>query len=360
MTIRKFVASLIPPRTRGHLIDLEVHLKQYSAISKIANFLEPHLIKPYLDRPYEVDIEVTSSCDADCIMCPRKAIRRKVGPMDLALFKKIVDEAVALDVQELHLNGYGEISVLRNNHEYISYIRQKSRSIKININTNGMRMSAEMARAYVELGVNVVNVTIDGATAPTYESIRRHLKLDVVESNVKQLIRIRNEMGKKYPLVTVHMIAMPQNQHEAEMFLAKWKGVADRAGISGLVSRIGSVPFVQIDNRKWEQTPCFLLWNQLPILNDGTVALCCDDWDGKGAQGNLNDKTIKEIWTSKRRANLRSLHLSGNGSKIPLCEDCKQPRQGPFWFNKNSSMNGELRNGRSNEPTNRHNFFQTS
>lgn len=339
MRIRNLVASKIPPRTRGHLIDIEVGLKQSAIVSKLAKYVEPQLIKPYLERPHEIDIEVTSSCDADCIMCPRKAMRRKVGPMDLALFKKIVDEAVALEVPELHLNGYGEISVLRNYREYLSYIRQKSGRVKITINTNGMRMSEEMSRAYVEFRVDVVNITIDGATAATYESIRQHLKLDVVENNVKRLIQIRNEMGKKYPLVTVHMIAMPQNQHEAESFLDKWKGVTDRVGISGLVSRIGSVPFVQIDNRNWEHTPCFLLWNQMPILNDGTVALCCDDWDGQAAQGNLNDKTIKEIWTSKRRTNLRSLHLSGSGSKIPLCEGCKQPRQGPSWFQRNGNGN---------------------
>ena len=339
MHLRNLVASLIPPRTRGRLIKLEISLKQFSISSKMAKYLEPLLIKPYLARPHEIDIEVTSNCDADCIMCPRKAMRRKVGPMDLNLFRKIVDEAVTLDVQELHLNGYGEISVLRTYQEYISYIRQKSRSIKININTNGMRMSEEMSRFYIASRVNTVNVTIDGATAATFESIRRHLKLAVVESNVKRLIQIRDQSRKKYPMVTVHLIGMPQNIHEAEMFLDKWNGVADRIGISGLVSRIGSVAFAKIDNPKWEKTPCFLLWRQMPVWSDGTVALCCDDWDGKAPQGNLNNSTIKEIWTSKKRVGLRKVHLSGSAAKIPLCANCKQPRPGPVWFSKGGLAN---------------------
>jgi len=334
MNVRNLVASFIAPRTRARLIESETYLKHSRISSKLARYLEPYLIKPYLARPHEIDIEVTSNCDADCIMCPRRAMRRKVGPMDFNLFKKIVDEAVALDVQELHLNGYGEISVLQSYQDYISYIRQKSRSIKININTNGMRMNEEKSRFYVESRVNAVNVTIDGATAATYESIRLHLKLDVVEGNVKRLIQIRDESAKKFPLVTVHMIGMPQNIHEAQMFLDKWKDVADSVGISGLVSRIGSVAFAKIDNPKWEKTPCFLLWRQMPIWSDGTVALCCDDWDGKAPQGNLNKSTIKEIWTSKKRAGLRKLHLSEKAAKIPLCANCKQPRQGPVWFKK--------------------------
>jgi radical SAM protein with 4Fe4S-binding SPASM domain len=310
------------------------------AMSSLAavKYLEPLLIKSYLARPHEIDIEVTSSCDADCIMCPRKAMSRKVGPMDLTLFKKIVDEAVSLDVRELHLNGYGEISVLRNYKAYLSYIRQKSRSIKIIINTNGMRMDEEMAKAYVEAKVNAVNITIDGATAETFENIRKKLKLDVVEKNVKQLLQIRDQAGKKHPLVRVQMLAMPQNIHEADLFLKKWDGVADRVGIAGLYSRASSIEFTQIDDRRWEKTPCFLLWKQMPVLSDGTVALCCDDWDGKASQGNLNKSTIKEIWSNQKRQRIRNVHLSGKASKIPLCESCKQPRQGPIWFSKRHAL----------------------
>ncbi len=333
MRIRNLIAGLVSPHVRGRWVGVENHLKQSPTIAGLSKYFEPLLIKPYLARPHEIDIEVTSSCDADCIMCPRKAIRRKVGPMDFGLFKKIIDEAVALDVQELHLNGYGEISVLKRYKEYISYIREKSRSIKINVNTNGMRMSEEMSRFYVASRVNTVNVTIDGATAETFESIRRHLKLDVVEGNVKRLIKIRDESRKKYPMVTVNMIGMPQNIHEAQMFLDKWRGVADRTGISGLVSRVGSVGFANIDNPKWEKTPCFLLWSQMPVWSDGTVAMCCDDWDGRAPQGNLNTQTIEEIWTSRKRDGLRKVHLSGKAAKIPLCANCKQPRKGPIWFN---------------------------
>lgn len=338
MTIRQFVGNKVSPKMRGRWINFEQRVMRSVAGLSSVKYLEPLLIKPYLARPHEIDIEVTSSCDADCIMCPRKAISRKVGPMDLTLFKKIVDEAVELDVRELHLNGYGEISILPNYQAYLYYIREKSRSIKIIINTNGMRMNEAMAKVYVDAGVNTVNITIDGATAETFESIRLKLKLEDVEKNVRRLIEIRDQEGKKYPLVRVQMIAMPQNIHEVDMFLEKWKGIADTVGIAGLFSRASSVDFVQIDDRRWEKTPCFLLWRQMPILSDGTVALCCDDWDGKAGQGNLNTSSIKEIWTSKKRKGIQKVHLSGKASKIPLCESCKQPREGPIWFSKRHAV----------------------
>jgi len=290
------------------------------------------LIKPYLARPYEVDIELTNACDADCIMCPRKQMRRKVGPMDLSLFKKIVEECVELNVRELIVNGYGEISILKNYKDYLGYIRQTTKSIKIVVNSNGMRMTEDRARFYVDIGVDVVNVAIDGATAETYENIRRHLQLDVVEENVRRLIRIRDESGKFRPLVMVNMLAMSQNRHEIELFKRKWSGVADYAGIAGLVSKTGSIQGAAIDAQNWEQTPCFYLWRQMPILNDGSVALCCDDWDGQANLGNLNNSTIKEIWTNQQRLRLRQLHLQHRAGEIPLCDSCRQPRPGPMWF----------------------------
>lgn len=338
MSIRQSVGNFLPPRLRGRWIELEQRTLQAIRSIGAISYLEPLFIKPYLVRPYAVDIEVTSNCDADCIMCPRKAMSRRVGPMDFSLFKKIIDEAVALDVQELRLNGYGEISILRNYKEYLSYIRQKSRSIKIIINTNGMRMSAEMAKVYVESRVQTVNIAIDGATAETFENIRKKLKLDVVENNVRQLIQIRDDMGKKHPLVLVQMIAMPQNVHEVDLFFQKWKGVADRVAIAGLLARTEAVSFAKNEDREWEKTPCFLLWHQMPILSDGTVALCCDDWDGRVPQGNLNTSTIKEIWSSQKRQRIRSVHLLGKASKIPLCDGCKQPRQGPIWFGKRQAL----------------------
>src|SRR5437773_10228452 len=82
MNVRNLIASFILPRTRARLIKFEIYLKQSGISSKLASYLEPYLIKPYLARPHEIDIEVTSNCDADCIMCPRSAMRRKVGPMD--------------------------------------------------------------------------------------------------------------------------------------------------------------------------------------------------------------------------------------------------------------------------------------
>jgi hypothetical protein len=48
------------------------------------------------------------------------------------------------------------------------------------------------------------------------------------------------------------------------------KPIVDKLMFSGLANRVGSVVWVQIEQPvNWMKTPCFLLWSQLPIWNDG-------------------------------------------------------------------------------------------
>lgn len=330
------VGRAVPPRLKWRLVVARQRLGERFAGSPVGALVKPLarplLMRRYLRRPEEVDIEVTSSCDADCIMCPRRRMSRNPGPMALPLFRKIVDQAVELGVRDLVLNGYGEISTLRNYRDYLAYIREKSRVIRILVNTNGMRMNEALASAYVEYGVDVVNIAIDGATAATYESIRKDLKLDTVEANVRQLIAIRNKAGTNRPFIMVLMLLLLENEHEAKMFLEKWTGVADHTSLAGVVSRVGGVKTIPIINRKSKAEPCFLLWKQFPILSDGTVALCCDDWNGQGSVGNVNTQSIKELWQNQQRQTLRQLHVDGRAKEIGVCGACQDPRTPPWWF----------------------------
>lgn len=332
MRVIKTISDRLPPRLRVPIAQAMANVSDRLGTQSKPALVREVLLREHLKRPTEMDIEVTSACDADCIMCPRKTIRRRVGPMDFELFKSIIDEVVDLDIPRIHLNGYGEISVLPGYRKYLAYIRERSSSIQIGINSNGMRMHEDLIRAYIEYQIDSVNVTIDGATAETYENIRKKLKLDQVERNVLRLVELRNQAGKNRPAVRVGMIHMPQNSHETEIFLRKWKGKVDYVGISGLVSRTGSIDFVQIEDRNWTATPCWHLWNQVVIFNDGSYGLCCDDWDASAGLGNFRQTSIRDLWTNRERAAMRRLHVSGKADEIPACAACRQPRSGPWWF----------------------------
>ena len=58
--------------------------------------------------PEIVQIESTNICNAKCVFCPRDDMERRQGIMDMALFRKIVDECVELGIEHVRMHNYGE------------------------------------------------------------------------------------------------------------------------------------------------------------------------------------------------------------------------------------------------------------
>ena len=247
-------------------------------------------------------------------------------PMPMALFTRMVDQAASLRVSQLCPNGYGEICTLpmRLLEPYFDYMSAAPWSFKIIINTNGYRMTSDRADLFIDHGVHLVNVTIDGATAATAEAIRLGLKFDDIEQNIRTLLTRRNARGKRLPKVRVGMVAMPQTMKEAEAFLARWRGVADFVGIGGFSSRLSSLALQEIegDPAAPPASACVLPFRDLNIWADGKAVLCCEDWNEEYVVGDLNTETLDAIWRGTRITAVRAKHLSGRGHDVALCAKC--------------------------------------
>jgi hypothetical protein len=295
--------------------------------------------------PEQVSVEITAACDAKCVHCPRQEMDRDMKPMPAELFKKLVANCAELGVREICPNGYGEICTmpLPQLTEYFGYIAASGWKGRILINTNGNRMNEERARLFIEHGVRLINVVIDGATAETAEAIRVNLKFDQIEENVRRLIAMRDRAGKRYPKVRVGMILMPQNEPEMPAFYAKWNGVADYVEVSGFSSRIESVKPAQLVQlgvpgkpvpepvASASATACVKPFKDLNIWADGIAVLCCEDWNEEHVVGDLKTQTIAEIWRGERLAEVRRKHRAGCGGDVPLCAKCDnwvQPTSG--------------------------------
>ena len=286
------------------------------------------------DRPQSLNVEVTAACDARCIHCPRHEMSRPMQVMPRDLWVRLIDQAAELGVTYLCPNGYGEICTLpvARLRDYLGHAASRTHRFKILVNTNGNLMSEERAAVFIEHGVHLVNVTIDGATAATAESIRLKLNFDQIESNVKRLLAMRRAAGRRFPKVRVGMIAMPQTIPEVPAFLEKWRGVADFVGIGGFSSRLGSVwtavdepELVQVGRRAERPSPlpsCMLPFRDLNVWADGRAVLCCEDWNEAHVVGDANTQTLHEIWHGPALTHARTLHLQGRGAELEICRMC--------------------------------------
>ena len=71
-----------------------------------------------------------------------------------------------------------------------------------------------------------------------------------------------------------------------------------------------------------EKMACHHLDN-LIILADGSVPLCCNDWlDSPFRLGNVQEQHPMDIFNSRKFDRIRGVHAEGRKNAIPICREC--------------------------------------
>jgi MoaA/NifB/PqqE/SkfB family radical SAM enzyme len=164
-------------------------------------------------RPFEAfQIEVTSRCVTRCVMCPRVALADEWHEMDLSweTFQRI---ARAFDLtQHVHLQGWGEPLLHPRLFEMIGLAKRAG--CRVGLTTNGMGLDQDTGRRLLNLNVDLIAISIAGATRRTHESIRVGSDFPVILENVRRLLTLRAEEETKRPKVEFSYLMTKSNMAE--------------------------------------------------------------------------------------------------------------------------------------------------
>lgn len=282
-----------------------------------------------LERIYSgITVETTNACNAKCIMCARKRMKRPVGFMDWDLFTRVIDDACYLGFKEVTLSFFGEPLLDKKIVQRVEYV--KSKGMKTTMFSNGQLMNETKSRQLVAAGLDKLTVSIDGISQETYGSIRKNLDIGTVTKNIKFIADIADSAGK--PEITISCLRMKRNEHEFDSVFSFWNG---QKGITNvLIADVRDWAGGGTDERQkigrfqrpdlWIP-PCRQLWQSPRVLVDGRVILCCDDAvEGEMSIGDMNKKSLEEILKGDEIRILRELHEKGHMNEIPLCRKCKR------------------------------------
>ncbi|HAP66992.1 MAG TPA: hypothetical protein DCQ99_04085 [Nitrospinae bacterium] len=281
-------------------------------------------IKNRLKRPLKVTIEITNACNSDCIMCPRQSMTRPVKNMDFELYKKIIDDCGKAGVKIIQPFNFGEPLMHNRLGEFIRYAKEHTKS-RIQISTNAALLNSEKAMELLNSGLDRINIDIDGFTKDTFEKVRKNLDFDRVVENTEKFIELKKKLNK-HIFTTVSIINMDETSGEIAEFKRYWKPRVDRVLDVKYNTWTGSVENRNnfINNSKRFNCPCKMLWDQMVILQDGKVALCCLDYDGKVIVGDMKNESILNIWNGKILNNLRQKQIKLKFDEISTCRACNQ------------------------------------
>lgn len=305
--------------------------------------------------PTTLQLEPTNECNLKCGMCHRNFMSLpQIGELDFDNFKKIVNRLFPY-LEQVWLQGLGEPFLCKDIFKMIGYL--KARNVFVNTVTNATLLSHDMCKKIISSGLDEISISIDGATAETYERIRVGADFDEVVKNAQTLTSLIKHTKQKKPKVIAFTVAMKDNIHELpdlvtlinkmgikylwaqdvqfqqldaglakkekslrvlaekqdeertriENYLKKALQLANRYGIQ-LVTYGGKSIFDRLyisrkrQKCKWPWTGVYVTWN-------GFVSPCCIP--STYFCGNLLHESFKKIWNGEKYRDFRTRLKSG-------------------------------------------------
>lgn len=277
-------------------------------------------------------IEPTNRCQLRCPTCFSHRDGRPKHDMTFAQFRSIIDKNRSR-INGLSLYNYGEPLLHAQICEMIAYA--KTRGIRfVKIATNGLNLNETLSRRLVTSGLDYLSISLDGASAKTYQRFRKNGRFLQIVRNIGNLIRWRNKT--RGPLkIEIQFIIMRHNEHE----ISSMRQLSERLKIDVLRFKTVLIKkktwrYLLPENKhynRYETTRTPLRTCQKPFLelvvnSDGTVIPCCYivGPDVRRFQlGNIFKNTIDEILSGSAYGRFLKA-VQTDKSKLSCCKDCRE------------------------------------
>jgi MoaA/NifB/PqqE/SkfB family radical SAM enzyme len=164
-----------------------------------------------------LQVEVTTRCNLPgCIMCPRTAWPERWQAQELSweTFEALMPSLKFFS--HVHLSGWGEPLLYPRLWDMARALR--AQGLKVSLTTNGFGLNEEVQMRVLE-HLDMVAISLDGARAETYESIRPGADFHRLVQQVAALCSRKRSLGRKRPEVVLLFLKMRPNLGELPEFL---------------------------------------------------------------------------------------------------------------------------------------------
>ena len=233
--------------------------------------------------PRQLAIETVNHCNAACVMCPYPTLEREKGFMTPEAHKVIVDKVAewGAPIELISHAGMGEP------------LLDRTLTDKI-----------------------------------TYEAVMK-LPYERTQNNLHRFVDMNASLGKP---VEIHVSLIPTEHHtadEIERFRAYWGPLVNNVIVPPLIGWGGHF---KVGTTK-KQYSCRYIWQVLQVDWDGTVAMCCEDYETRYPLGNLLSQSPDEVYNSPMFQAQRMRQVAGDFAMPEVCVNCVESHEvaRDFW-----------------------------
>lgn len=276
-----------------------------------------------IPKSNEIRFETTTKCNYCCLPCPREKLTRKKETTSLEKFKYIFDKVrkEAAQYDTITLSGFGEPFLDPTVFEKIKYSRDKG--FDVLILSNAALLTVDRFKKLEELGVKSLRISFYGMSPESYVKVHG-IKNKGLFSKTKENLEKIAKMKKKTELIFTYNIIPGVNDHETKEWIKFWENKVDLVEVWKPHNWVYGREYRPIQKEKVKS--CGRPWTTpLQIQADGTVVMCCFDFDGRLLLGDLNTQSLEEIFSSEPYLTVEKCHKTGNfEGKNLICEYCDQ------------------------------------
>ena len=283
--------------------------------------------------PLSVDVELANGCNFRCIMCQQSTEwldKKDEHFMDWSTLKLVVDECKRLGVYSMKVNWRGESTLDPECGKKVCYLKD-SGIHEVQMNTNASKLDNNELVNDLMRGLDRIIFSCDGMSPETYNKIRRGGNFNVFLKNVTRFRRLRDEKDARLPwwhtrrglpVIRLNMAIMEQNHHEVDDIKVLFRGICDEVFFNAVYRpQDAKVEHNKGQHRTSKRKGCPQIYQRLIVDTQGNVMPCCVDYQEKLVMGNVNEKSLSDMW-NKRGAALRSVHESHKARQLPGCVGC--------------------------------------
>jgi MoaA/NifB/PqqE/SkfB family radical SAM enzyme len=223
------------------------------------NFVRMHRPVTQLTKIY---IEPTVACNLDCITCFRNCWDQPLGRMSDTTFNEIISGLKSIDpIPNVYFGGIGEPLFHPKTVEWVAKVKELG--VKVEIITNGTILTENISRKLIDAGLDILWISIDGATPATYADVRLGAELPTIVDNIKRFAEMRPASHYPRPEIGIAFVAMKRNISDLPKVIQLGKSLkAKYYSISNLQPATEEMQ----DDRLYEQTMHNIAYLQAPHL----------------------------------------------------------------------------------------------
>ncbi len=201
-------------------------------VEEDVNHFRLHRPATHLAKVY---IEPTNRCNLDCVFCMRGQWDVPLGQMSEATFASILDGLRGITPPPtVFFGGIGEPLAHPKTIDMVARVKEIGATAEMI--TNGTLLDAKRSRRLIDAGLDVLWVSIDGATPESYADVRMGAALPEVLANLDGFRRARRPAHRPTPEIGIAFVAMKRNIADLPQVIATGRRLgAKRFMVSNLL-----------------------------------------------------------------------------------------------------------------------------